>query len=220
MVSGYGTKARVAVLASGVGSNLAALLRDAQASDAPYSVALVLGNRRDAGALAKGRAAGLPTVAVERAIGGSRAAQQAEMLRLLQEHQIDLVVLAGFDQILAPDIIGAFPDRIVNIHPSLLPAFAGGLHAIADALAYGVKVTGCTVHLVTADLDAGPIIFQETTPVRDDDTLETLSARIHALEHLVLPRAVRLLATGRVRIEGQHVRHIEASALAPAPERR
>ncbi len=205
MVSGSGGKARVAVLASGTGTNLAALLRDAETPDAPYAVALVLGNRQDAGALHKGRGAGVPTVAVERTSWGSRAAQQAEMLRLLQEHEVDLVVLAGFDQILSVDIVDAFPDRIVNIHPSLLPAFAGSLHAIAEALAYGVKVTGCTVHLVTADLDAGPIILQEATPVRDDDTLETLSARIHALEHLTLPRAVRLLATRRVKIDGRHV---------------
>lgn len=200
-----GEKVRVAVLASGVGTNLAALLCDAEAPAAPYSIALVLGNRPGAGALDKGRAAGVPTVVVERALWSSRAAQQGEMLRLLQDHEIDLVVLAGFDQILVLDIVDAFPDRIVNVHPSLLPAFAGGLHAIAEALAYGVKVTGCTVHLVTAELDAGPIILQETTPVRDDDTIETLSARIHALEHLILPRAVRLLVTHRVQVEGRRI---------------
>jgi len=193
----------VGVLVSGRGSNLAALLRDAAREDAPYEVALVLSNRPEAPALARARAAGTPALSVDRALFKGRLAQHLEVLRLLREHGVELVVCAGFDQILVPAVVEAYPDRILNVHPSLLPAFAGTLHAQEEALAHGVKVSGCTVHLVTADPDAGPIVAQGVVPVEEGDTAETLSARILEQEHRLLPHAVRLMATGRVRVEGR-----------------
>ena len=125
------------------------------------------------------------------------------MVQVLHQHAVDLVVTAGFDQILLPAFIDAFPERILNVHPSLLPPFAGTLHAQEEALAYGVKVSGCTVHIVTGEVDGGPIVMQAAVPVHDDDTVAAVSARILEQEHRLLPRAVRLLAQGRVRVEGR-----------------
>jgi len=196
---------RVGVLVSGRGSNLAALLEDAARVDAPYTVALVLSNRADAPALARARATGVPALAVTRDGFASRAAWHGELLRLLREHGVELVALAGFDQILHPVVVAAYPERILNIHPSLLPAFAGTLRAQEAALAHGVKVSGCTVHLVTPEVDAGPIVAQAAIPVRDDDTVASLSERILAEEHRLFPHAVRLFAQGRVRVEGRRV---------------
>lgn len=194
---------RVGVLASGRGSNLAALLEDAAREDTPYTIAVVIGNRAEARALERAHAAGVPALTVERASFASRAAQQGEMLRLLRRCEVEAVVCAGFDQILGAEMIAAFPNRILNIHPSLLPAFAGTLHAQAEALAHGVKVTGCTVHLVTADVDGGPIVAQAAVPVQDGDTVDSLSARILEHEHRLLPAAVRALARGHLRVEGR-----------------
>lgn len=194
---------RVGVLASGRGSNLAALLDDAARPDAPYRIAVVVSNRAGAVALERARAAGVPALAVERGDFGSRVEQQREMLRVLHAHGAELLVTAGFDQILVHDVIAAFRGRILNIHPSLLPAFGGTLHAQAETLAHGVKVSGCTVHLVTEEVDSGPIVAQAAVQVYDDDTVESLSARILEQEHLLLPRAVRLFAQGRVRVEGR-----------------
>ena len=197
------TVTRAGVLISGRGSNLAALLDDAALPDAPYEVVAVISNRAGATGLVYAREAGVAAYTVERADFVSRVAQQAEMARLLRAHGVELVVTAGFDQILGAAFVGVYPERIVNIHPSLLPAFGGTLRAQEEALAYGVKVSGCTAHLVTAEVDAGPIVAQAVVPVRDDDTVATLSARILAEEHRLLPHAVRLLATGRVRVEGR-----------------
>jgi phosphoribosylglycinamide formyltransferase-1 len=194
---------RVGVLVSGRGSNLAALLDDAAQPGAPYQIAVVISNRPAALALDRARAAGVAAVVIERSAFAGRAEQQREMVRVLRAHGVGLVVTAGFDSILVAEVVAAFPQRIVNVHPSLLPAFAGTLHAQAAALAYGVKVSGCTVHLVTAEVDGGPILAQAAVPVHDDDTVETLSARILEQEHRLLPRAVRLLAEGRVRLEGR-----------------
>jgi len=196
-------RARVGVLVSGRGSNLAALLGDAAREDAPYEVALALSNRPEAPALERARAAGVTALGIDRALFTGRLAHHLELLRLLREHGVDLVVCAGFDQILVPAVVEAYPDRILNVHPSLLPAFAGTLHAQEEALAHGVKVSGCTVHLVTAEPDAGPIVAQGVVPVEEGDTVETLSARILEQEHQLLSRAVRLVATGRVRVEGR-----------------
>lgn len=203
---------RVGVLVSGRGSNLAALLDDAARTDAPYAIAAVIGNRA-APALERASAAGVWTSVVERAAHDSRSEQQREMLRLLTVHGVDLVVTAGFDQILGPDFLAAYPERILNVHPSLLPAFAGTLHAQAEALAHGVKISGCTVHFVTPEVDGGPIVAQAAVPVYDDDTVDTLSARILEQEHWLLPQAVRWVAEGRVRVEGR--RAIRASAASP-----
>lgn len=196
-------KARVGVLVSGRGSNLQALLDDAARADALYEVVVVISNRANAAALERARAAGVPALTVTQKGFADRAAQHGEILRLLREHGVKIVVTAGFSHILVPAVVEAFPARILNIHPSLLPAFGGTLHAQEEALAHGVKVSGCTVHLVTNELDAGPIVAQAVVPVHNDDTVETLSARILAEEHRLLPHTVRLLAEGRIRVEGR-----------------
>lgn len=210
---------RVGVLVSGRGSNLGALLDDAAHADAPYEIAVVISNRPAAPALERARAAAVPAVVVERSAFGSRREQQMQMLQVLREHGVELLVTAGFDQILVPAVVDAFPSRILNVHPSLLPAFAGTLHAQEEALAHGVKVSGCTIHLVTGAVDAGPILLQAAVPVCDDDSVETLSARIREQEHRLLPRAVRLVAQGRVSIAGRHtgmLKETGATATAPA----
>jgi phosphoribosylglycinamide formyltransferase-1 len=196
---------RVGVLVSGRGSNLGALIADAAQPGAPYRLSVVISNRGGAPALDRARAAGIPAVAIERKGFGSRPAQQREMVRVLREHGVDLVVMAGFDQILDRGVIAAFPGRILNVHPSLLPAFGGTLHAQRAALEYGVKVTGCTVHLVTDEVDGGPIVLQAAVPVHDGDTEASLSARILIQEHRLLPQAVRLMASGRVEVAGRRV---------------
>ncbi len=199
---------RIAVLASGRGSNLQALIDAIERGELRAQIALVICNHAGALALERAAASGLSTQLIARRDYPSREAQQAAILAALQAAQVELVVLAGFDQILDASIVHAFPHRIVNIHPSLLPAFAGGMapRPQAEALAYGVKISGCTVHLVTEEIDAGPIIAQAAVPVLEDDTVETLSARILEQEHRLLPLAVGLLLAGKVQVEGRRVR--------------
>jgi phosphoribosylglycinamide formyltransferase-1 len=199
---------RIAVLVSGRGSNLQALIDAIERGDLRAQIALVICNHPGAPALERAAAHGIPTRLIVRRDYPSREAQQAAMLAALQEAQVALVVLAGFDRILDASLVRAFPHRIVNIHPSLLPAFAGGMapRPQAEALAYGVKVSGCTVHLVTEEIDAGPIIAQATVPVLEDDTVEALSARILEQEHRWLPQVVGWMLAGRVRVEGRQTR--------------
>jgi phosphoribosylglycinamide formyltransferase 1 len=197
---------RVGVLVSGRGSNLQALLDATRERDFPARVVLVGCNRADAPAIDRAEAAGVPVCLVDRVAIRSRAARQQALREALEASRVDLVVLAGYDEILSEAFVAAFAGRMVNTHPSLLPAFGGTLHAVADALAHGVKVTGCTVHLVTDDLDNGPILLQRCVEVRDDDDVETLHARIRDQEQRLLPRVVRAFAEKRVRIEGQRAR--------------
>jgi phosphoribosylglycinamide formyltransferase 1 len=194
---------RVGVLVSGQGTNLQALI---EARGLPVRVVLVGCNRAEAPAVGRAAAAGIRVCLADRATVPRRVERQRRLLQALQAARVDLVVLAGYDEILAPDFVAAFAGRLINTHPSLLPAFGGTMHAVAQALEAGVKVSGCTVHLVTDDLDAGPILFQRCVEVRDDDTLESLRARIQAEEHQLLPEAVRAFAEGRVRIEGRRAR--------------
>jgi len=196
---------RLGVLVSGRGTNLQAILDAIQRGELNAEVALVVSNRPEAYALRRAAQRGVPTVVVERRAYPSRREQHMAIAEALRQAGVDLVVLAGFDQVLHPDFVKAFPMRIINIHPSLLPAFGGGLHAQADAWAYGVKVSGCTVHFVTEEVDAGPIILQAAVPVLDDDTPETLAARILEQEHRILPQAIALIAQGALRIEGRRV---------------
>jgi phosphoribosylglycinamide formyltransferase-1 len=195
-------------LVSGRGSNLQALIDAIERGDLCAQIALVICNHTGAPALERAAAHGLPTRLMPRRAYPSREAQQVALLAALQEARVVLVILAGFDRILDASIVRAFHHRIVNIHPSLLPAFAGGMAPgpQAEALAYGVKISGCTVHLVTEEIDAGPIIAQASVPVREDDTVETLSARILEQEHRLLPLAVGLLLSGKLWIEGRRVR--------------
>jgi phosphoribosylglycinamide formyltransferase-1 len=191
--------ARIAVLASGGGTNLQALLD--HPTIGPW-IALVLSDRPDAFALERARRAGVPTITLDNA--SAPAALDEPLAGLLRERGIDTVVLAGFMRIVGPAFVHAFDGRILNVHPSLLPAFPGG-HAVADALAYGSKVTGVTVHLVDEEVDHGPIVFQEPVAIRDDDVWDTLEVRVHETEHRLLPRAVIALVEGRLKVDGRRV---------------
>lgn len=193
---------RVGVLASGRGSNLAAILTAAAAPDFPAEVALVISDREGAAALDRARGAQVPSVFLDPRTHGGRDAYDASLLALLREREIGLVCLAGFMRILGPGFVRGFSSRILNIHPSLLPAFPG-LAAQRQALEYGVKITGATVHFVDEGVDTGPIVLQASVPVLPDDTEASLSARILTEEHRLYPEAIRLFATGRLRIAGR-----------------
>lgn len=196
-------KARVGVLLSGRGSNFLALAEACRRGEVPADIVLVISNRPEAPGLAKARELGIPTAAVA-SKGLSREEHEKRMLAALEQAQVDWVCLAGYMRLLSPQFVAAFPNRILNIHPALLPAFPG-LDAQRQAWEYGVKVSGCTVHLVDAGCDTGPIVVQRVVEVRDDDTPETLAARILEQEHIAYPQALRLLLTRRWRIEGRRV---------------
>ena len=202
---------RVGVLASGTGTNLQAIVDACERGDVPAVVAVVVSNRRHVLALERARRHGIPAVVVPMRPFPTREAHEAAVVAELRRAAVDLVVLAGYDRILSQPLLDAYPHRMINIHPGLLPAFAGTLHAQQLALEHGVKVAGCTVHIVTAEVDAGPIVVQRVVPVLEDDTVESLRARILEQEHLALPEAIRLIAEGRVRIEGRRVRILPAT---------
>ncbi len=199
------TALRIGVLASGRGSNLRVLLDRCADGSLPARVVAVACNHSAAPALAIAAEYGVAQQAVPRAGYPTRLDQQRALADFLDEAGAQLIVCAGFDRVLETPICDRWNGRLINLHPSLLPAFAGGLHAIADALAYGVRVTGVTVHFVTPDLDAGPIILQEAVPVLPDDTIDSLRARVQAVEHRLLPEAVALYAAGRLLLEGRRV---------------
>lgn len=199
-------KLRLGVLVSGRGSNLQAILDAIASGQLAAAVAIVVSNHPAVPALARAAQHGVPVAVLECTAYPSRRDHQLAIAAALAAYDVSLVVLAGFDRVLGVDFVQRFAGRIINVHPSLLPAFGGGLHAQADALAYGVKVSGCTVHFVTAEVDAGPIILQRAVPVYDDDTPDTLSARILAEEHRALPDAIRLFASGRLALDGRRVR--------------
>ncbi len=194
---------RIAVLASGRGSNLQAII-DAVESGIIQgaAVALVVSDRKNAYALDRARQKKIPTAYLNPRLYVSREEYDRELMAYLEEQQTDLVVLAGFMRLLTPYFVLAFQHRILNIHPSLLPAFPGK-NGVADALAYGVKVTGCTVHFVDEGLDTGPIILQEALTVAANDTVESLHRRIHALEHRLYSQAINLWVNGKLRIQGR-----------------
>lgn len=198
---------RLGIMISGRGSNMQAIVSNIEAGRLAAEVALVVCNHGDAPGLAWARGRGLPTALFERADHPSRSAQNAAMVAGMVDAGVELVVMAGYDRLITREMLDAFPGRIVNIHPSLLPAFAGTLHAQADALQYGVKVSGCTVHFVTEGaVDGGPIILQAAVPVLENDTPESLAARILEQEHRIYSEAIQLYAEGRLRIEGRRVR--------------
>jgi len=191
---------RLGVLVSGSGSNLQAILDAVAAGTLAAEVALVLSNKPDAFALERARRAGVQTAVVSHRDFTTRELFDAALVQALSAHRVDCVVLAGFMRIVTPVLLDAFQDRVINMHPALLPAFPGA-HAQADALAYGVRVSGCTVHFVDAGTDTGPIIAQSVVPVVDGDTVESLSARILAEEHALLPTVLQWVADGRVVVE-------------------
>jgi phosphoribosylglycinamide formyltransferase 1 len=198
--------ARIAVLVSGSGTNLQALI-DAVAADPDFGgdIVVVGSDQPDAFGLERAHRAGIPTVAVALGDHPDRPAWEKALVAALQEHRPDVVVLAGFMRLVSGAFLANWPDAVINTHPSLLPAFRGA-HAVEEALAWGVKITGCTVHLVDEEVDHGPIVAQVPVEVRDDDTTESLHERIKAVEHELLPRCVKQLVRGELAIVDRHVR--------------
>ena len=202
-------KLRLGVLASGSGSNLQAIIDRCAAGSIAAEIVLVLSNVPGAGALARAEKAGIATTIIDHRTFVERADFDRAVVAALQAANVDLVVLAGFMRLITAPFIAAFPERIINIHPALLPAFPG-LHVQKKALEAGARFSGCTVHFVDGGVDTGPIIIQAVVPILDDDSEESLSARILVQEHRVYPRAIQLIAEGRVRIEGRRVRISDA----------
>ena len=199
------TVQRLAVLVSGSGTNLQALLDAAAAGELGGDIVVVGSDRRDAYGLERARSAGIPTICQQVGDHSDRPSWEAALVRDLQQHEPEAVVLAGFMRLVSGDFLAAWPGLVVNTHPSLLPSFRGA-HAVRDALEYGVKVTGSTVHFVDEQVDHGPIIAQRAVEVREGDSEEDLHERIKAVEHQLLPECVRLLCEGRLEIDGRHVR--------------
>jgi phosphoribosylglycinamide formyltransferase-1 len=195
---------RLGILISGRGSNFEAIANSIARRKLDAEIAIVISNRADAAGLEIARQRGIPMRVIASA-GLEREAYDRLVVEELRTHEVELVCLAGFMRLLSAHFIRAFPNRILNIHPSLLPAFPG-LDAQRQALDHGVKITGCTVHFVDEFLDAGPIIIQAAVPVLDDDTVQTLSARILTQEHLIYSKAIQYVVDGRVTIEGRRVR--------------
>lgn len=202
-------KLRVGVLASGRGSNLQAIIDAIEAGKLAARIAVVISNKKDAQALERARRHDVADVFLDPApykdLPDSREAYDRAVLEVLRKHDVKLVVLAGYMKIVTRVLIDAYPNRIMNIHPSLLPSFPG-LKAQQQALDWGVKVSGCTVHFVTEGVDTGPIIRQAAVPIQENDTAETLEARILAEEHRIYPEAIQLFADGRLSVEGRRVR--------------
>ena len=199
---GGGANRRLGVLISGRGSNLQAIIDAISAGRLAAEIAVVVSNRPDAAGIERARRAGLETAVLDHTGYGSREAYDRELASALRRRGVALVCLAGFMRLLGPAFVSAFPGRILNVHPSLLPAFRG-LHGQEQAWRHGVKVAGATVHIVTAELDAGPIVRQAAVPVHDDDTPETLAARILVEEHRIYPEAIGAVLDGGWRVEGR-----------------
>jgi phosphoribosylglycinamide formyltransferase-1 len=194
----------IAVLISGSGTNLQAIIDAIEAQELDAKIDIVLSNRADAAGLLRAKKHGIPVEVLDHKSFSSREAFDQAMVDSLRSHQVELVVLAGFMRLLSLVFVRAYSNRIMNIHPALLPAFPG-LHAQKQAVEHGVRFSGCTVHFVNEACDEGPIIIQAAVPVFPDDTEESLAARILEQEHRVYPRAIQLYSEGRLRIEGRKV---------------
>ncbi|HXI02753.1 MAG TPA: phosphoribosylglycinamide formyltransferase [Candidatus Saccharimonadales bacterium] len=204
MTTGGAARGRIGILISGRGSNMLSIARACREGRIPADVALVISNLPDAPGLERAAALGIETLVIEKR-GAGRREHDMKVVAALRAARVDLVCLAGYMRLLSADFIREFPGRILNIHPGLLPAFPG-LHAQRQAVEYGVRWSGATVHFVDEGLDSGPIVLQAAVPVEPGDTEETLSARILDEEHRLYPEAVRLYFEGRLRIEGRKVR--------------
>ena len=197
------TPLSLGVFFSGAGTNLKAILEACARHEIDAEVRLALTNRPQSPGIRFAKECAAPLAVLRRDQFPTRAAQQAAMLEAAISHGVELVVQVGFDQILNNAFVERYRNRMINLHPSLLPAFGGGLHAVRDALDWGAKVTGVTVHIANEDLDAGPILLQEAVAIREDDTEETLYARVQEVEHRLVPAAIQLFAEDRVRLEGR-----------------
>jgi len=199
----------IGVLISGAGTNLQAILQQIEQAALDATVQVVVTNRASAKGLEFARARGIPCTVIPRQDYADRDARDAAIAECLEAHGVDLVILAGYDQLLGDAFVRRFSWHIMNLHPSLLPAFGGGMYAIRDALEYGAKVTGCTIHYVAEEYptaDTGPVILQQAVPILEDDTEETLLERVHAAEHQIFPAAIQLYAEGRLQRDGRCVR--------------
>jgi phosphoribosylglycinamide formyltransferase-1 len=208
-------KLRVGVLASGRGSNLQAIIEAIDAGTLHAGIAVVISNKQEAQALERARSHGIADVFLDPKLYATRTdkreAYDHAVLDILRKHDVELVLLAGYMKIVTPVLIDAYRNRMMNIHPSLLPSFPG-LEAQQQALAWGVKTSGCTVHFVTEGVDEGPIVLQAVVSVLEQDSPETLAARILIEEHKIYPRAVQLYAEGRLHVEGRRVRIADGAA--------
>ena len=198
---------KFAVFASGNGSNLQAIIDAVKAGEIKAELALVFSDNRKAKALQRAADAGIKTLCLVRKDYISPQSYEREIVMQLKESGIDFIVLAGYMKILTPYFIKTFPNKIMNVHPSLLPSFKG-IQGIKDAFTYGSKVTGATIHFVDEKMDHGPIIMQESIKIAEDDTLETLEEKIHKIEHRIYPKAVALFAEDRLKIVGRKVKII------------
>ncbi|WP_193173016.1 phosphoribosylglycinamide formyltransferase [Nisaea nitritireducens] len=215
-------KLKVGVLVSGSGSNLQALIDACAAPDHPAEIVLVLSNRPGVRALDRAEAAGIPAMAIDHKLYADRATFDADMQKALDEAGVEFICLAGFMRLLTPEFVEHWSGRMINIHPSLLPSFKG-LNVQQRAIDAGARFSGCTVHYVTPEMDVGPIIQQAVVPIHQNDTGDTLAARILVQEHRIYPASLRWIAERRVRIEGERVfldgaTPPDAALLNPAPE--
>lgn len=201
-------KLKIGILASGSGTNLQAIVDAAESGRIPVEVAIVISNNKSAYALERASKHKIPNCFVDLKLFPSRKEYDQHLIDLLKKHQVDLVILAGYMLLVGKGFVQTFPNRIMNIHPALLPSFPG-TNGVADALTYGVKVSGVTVHFVDEDLDTGPIILQEAVPVLDNDTEENLHQRIHQIEYKLYPLAIKLFAERRLKIEGRRVKILD-----------
>ncbi len=195
-----GTPLNIGVLISGSGSNLQSLIDHIQEGTLDARISLVVSSRPDAYGIERAKKAGIPVLVLNREAYADAAAANKRIADALKEAGAEYVVMAGYMRMVTAEVLDAFPDRVVNLHPALLPSFKGA-HAIQDAFDFGAKVTGVTVHFANADYDKGPIIAQRAVEVRENDTVEALEARIHAVEHELYPHVVQLLAEGRVSVD-------------------
>lgn len=199
------SKIKVGVLISGAGTNLQTIVDRSEQGELDAEVVCVVSNRADAFGLQRARKHGIAALHLDHRAYSGRQEYDTALAEYLKSCNVDLVVLAGFMRIVTPVLLEAFPNRVMNIHPALLPSFPG-LDAQKQALDYGAKISGCTVHFVDAGTDTGPIILQAAVPVLENDTVETLSERIHIEEHRLYPAAIQLFAEGRLTVEGRKVR--------------
>lgn len=204
------SKTTLGVLISGSGTNLQAIIDACERGDIPANVGVVISSRTDAYGLTRAKTRTIPNFWVDRQEFDTNAEYDLAIIKKLKEHDVDLVVLAGYMRLVGSGILEAYPSAVMNLHPSLLPSFPGA-HAVSDALEYGAKVTGITVHFADTTYDTGPIILQEIVPIHQGDDEESLFGRIQKVEHKFLPYAIKLWATGRLKVEGRHVKILPAT---------